>query len=162
MSYMSETRKMIFTLLSLVVVMIACDTQPEHVRNWTHFRGSNLNGISEQSGFPVSWDDSTNLEWKAEIPGKGWSSPVVYGDQIWCTTASNDGKEMFAVCTDFYSGKNLFTVKVFEPDTIFRKHYFNSYATPTPCIEEGFVYVHYGRYGTACIDTENGQILWKR
>jgi len=162
MIYPSGPGKMIFAMLCLAAALIACNTQPEQVRSWTHFRGSNLEGISEETGFPSSWNDSTNIEWKAEIPGIGWSSPVVFGDQVWCTTASKDGKEMFAVCTDFNSGKNIYTIKIFEPDTIYRKHSINSYATPTPCIEDGFVYVHFGTYGTACIDSENGQIIWKR
>jgi outer membrane protein assembly factor BamB len=56
----------------------------------------------------------------------------------------------------------LFKVKVFEPEEVFRKHSINSYATPTACIEEGFVYVHFGTYGTACLETEKGEIIWKR
>ena len=49
--------------------------------NWTHFRGSNLNGISGETGVPVSWNDSLNILWKIRINGKGWSSPVVFDDQ---------------------------------------------------------------------------------
>ena len=153
----STNQKMIFIVLTTAIVLLAHGNAPatDELRNWTHFRGSNLNGISEESSFPVRWNDSTNIDWKAEIRGRGWSSPVVYEDQIWCTTASTDGKEMFAVCTDFNTGEPLFTIKIFEPDSIFRKHNINSYATPTPCIEEGFVYVHFGRYGTAGIDSKS-------
>ena len=53
-------------------------------------------------------------------------------------------------------------ILLFRPDSIYRKHNINSYATPTPCSEEGVVYVHFGRYGTACLRTANGSILWKR
>jgi outer membrane protein assembly factor BamB len=69
---------------------------------------------------------------------------------------------MFAVCTDFNTGQNLFNINVFQPDTIYRKHAINSYATPTPCIEKDYVYVHYGRYGTACLSTETGIVIWSR
>ncbi len=130
--------------------------------NWTHFRGNELNSLANDKTYPVEWSDSTNIEWKTPIPGKGWSSPVVFGDQVWMTTASNRGKEMFAVCTDLNSGRILFNEKVFEPDTTYRIHAVNSYATPTPCIEKDFVYVHFGRYGTACLNTRNGKIVWKR
>jgi outer membrane protein assembly factor BamB len=130
--------------------------------NWTHFRGSQLNGISTETGFPVEWNDSSQVVWRTEIPGRGWSSPVVFASQVWCTTATPDGKEMFAVCLDFQTGKEIFNIKVFEPDTVFRKHAINSYATPTPCIEDGYLYVHFGRYGTACIHTGSGEILWTR
>ena len=75
----------------------------------------------------------------------GYSSPVVYNNQIWVTTARSDGKELYAVCTDFQTGKIIYDIKVFTPDEVERKHSLNTYATPTPCIEKGFVYVHYGR-----------------
>ncbi len=152
-------------LISLIIVLNGGPLlqAQESELNWTHFRGSNLDGISKDSGFPVQWSDSSsNIAWKTEIPGRGWSSPVVYGNQVWCTSATEDGTEMFAYCIDFNTGNLLFKVKIFEPEEIFRKHSINSYATPTACIEEGFVYVHYGRYGTACLETGNGQIMWKR
>ena len=161
-----KTNKWIAGIVLIAAVSILQTCKPgqpdETVRNWTHFRGSHLDGISEETNFPVRWDDSMNIAWKKEIQGKGWSSPVVYGDQIWCTTASPDGKEMYAVCTDFNTGKNLFNLKLFEPEKLYRIHAVNSYATPTPCIEKDFVYVNFGRYGTACIDTRNGQVVWKR
>ncbi|MCK4920114.1 MAG: PQQ-binding-like beta-propeller repeat protein [Bacteroidales bacterium] len=141
--------------------IISCNQQ-QTTRSWSHFRGSQLNGISEETGFPIIWSDSTNIEWKVEIEGKGWSSPVILGDQIWLTTTSDDNKEMSAVCHDFNTGEEIFNLLLFKPDTIFRIHAINSYATPTSCIEEGFVYTHFGRYGTACIDTKTGKIVWKR
>ena len=130
--------------------------------DWTHFRGSNLDGISLDKSAPLSWTETENISWKSAMEGRGWSSPVVFKDQIWYTTATPDGKVMFAVCTDFNTGQNLFNITVFQPDTIYRKHAINSYATPTPCIEKDHVYVHYGRYGTACLSTETGLIVWSR
>lgn len=135
---------------------------PAQQINWTHFRGTNLDGISSEKTAPLSWNDSTNIAWKAKIIGKGWSSPVVYGNQVWLTTASGDGKQMYGVCIDFNTGKEIFRVKVFEPAEVFPKHDFNSYATPTPCIEEGFVYLHFGTYGTACLRTGDGSVAWTR
>lgn len=130
--------------------------------DWTHFRGSNLDGISLDKSAPLSWTETENIAWQSAMEGRGWSSPVVFKDQIWYTTATPDGKEMFAVCTDFNTGQNLFNITVFQPDTIYRKHAINSYATPTPCIEKNYVYVHYGRYGTACLSTETGLVIWSR
>ena len=130
--------------------------------DWTHFRGSHLDGISGVSSSPVKWNSDSNIVWKASIHGRGWSSPVVYGDQVWMTTATEDGKEMYALCVDYPTGDVIFDIKVFMPDTIFQKHDINSYATPTPCIEKNFVYVHFGRYGTACLDTRDGSKVWQR
>ena len=72
------------------------------------------------------------------------------------------GEELFAVCLDFQTGKVIHDVKVFTPDSVERRHSVNTYASPTPCIEKGFVYVHYGGFGTACIKTDDGSIVWKR
>ena len=130
--------------------------------NWTHFRGTNLDGKSADNQVPVVWNDTTNVIWKTEIRGKGWSSPVVYGNQVWVTTATVDGKEMSAVCVDFKSGKVLFDILLFKQDSIYGKHSINTYATPTPCIEQGFVYLNFGSSGTACISTTDGQVIWKR
>ena len=130
-------------------------------KNWTHFRGSNLNGLALIENIPLKWDDS-NIKWKTEIHDNGYSSPVVYNNQIWVTTAKPDGKELYAVCIDFQTGKIIYDIKVFTPEEVAGKHSLNTYASPTPCIEKGFVYVHYGSMGTACINTADGSIVWKR
>ena len=130
-------------------------------KNWTHFRGSNLNGMAITENIPLKWDDSV-IKWKTEIHDKGYSSPVVYNNQIWVTTAKTDGKELYAVCIDYQTGEIIYDIKIFTPDEVPGKHSTNTYASPTPCIEKGFVYVHYGSMGTACINTANGSIMWKR
>jgi outer membrane protein assembly factor BamB len=130
--------------------------------NWTHFRGNRLDGIARMEKAPLKWGDGTGFRWKTDIHGRGWSSPVVYGDQIWITTAAEDGSELYAVCVDFRTGRIIFDIKVFAPSDVPGKHTLNTYATPTPCIERGFVYVHYGSMGTACIKTSDGSIVWRR
>ncbi|HZK95318.1 MAG TPA: PQQ-binding-like beta-propeller repeat protein [Prolixibacteraceae bacterium] len=130
--------------------------------NWTHLRGNQLDGHSVSKQAPVSWSETNTILWKTEIRGIAWSSPVVFGDQIWTSSATRSGDEMFAVCTDFASGKIVKEVMLFKPDSVQYMHPTNSYATPTPCIEDGFVYVHFGTYGTACIDTRSFEIVWTR
>ena len=79
------------------------------------------------------------------------------------TTATADGKQMFAVCVDRKSGKVVHDIKLFEnekPEPLGNP--MNTYASPTPAIEEGRVYVHFGSYGTACLDTKTGEKLWER
>jgi outer membrane protein assembly factor BamB len=129
--------------------------------NWTHFRGSKLNGIADAKNIPLTWNDSVII-WKTKIHDEGYSSPVIYDNQVWVTTATPDGSALYAVCTDFSTGKIIYDIKVFTPDDIEGKHSLNTYASPTPCIEKGFVYVHYGSMGTACISTSDGSIVWKR
>lgn len=151
-------------LIALLSLNLLWDFTPvlSQQGTWTHFRGSNLDGISTDSQPPVFWNDSTNIIWKTDIKGKGWSSPVVLGNQIWITTAAEDGTEMSGICADFGTGRILFDILLFKQDDIYRKHPVNTYATPTPCIEPGFVYFHFGSSGTACVRTGDGSIVWKR
>ena len=131
-------------------------------QNWTHFRGSTMDGHANVEKAPLHWSDSTNVSWKVPVKGKGWSSPVVFGNQVWLTSAAKDGKEFYTLCFDLETGKKLHENTIFTAEDPQRIHGTNSYATPTPCIEKEFVYVHYGTFGTACINTETFETVWKR
>jgi outer membrane protein assembly factor BamB len=130
--------------------------------NWPQFRGPNGDGHSDAKGLPLTWSETNHVKWKTAIHDKGWSSPVVWGSQVWLTTASDEGRQLYAICVDRGSGKIIHDLKVFEiggqPDI--RK--FNTYASPTPVIEEGRIYVTFGSAGTACMDTKTGKTLWER
>ncbi|MCK5692427.1 MAG: PQQ-like beta-propeller repeat protein [Bacteroidales bacterium] len=143
-------------------VLVSCGLWSQEPGSWTHFRGSKLNGISAEKGFPSTWNDSTNIAWKIRETGLGWSSPVVYGNQVWFTTANQESREMRAVCVDLKTGNKLHDRLIFQPDKLYRIHAVNSYATPTPAIEEGYIYLHFGRYGTTCLNTVSGEKVWER
>lgn len=130
--------------------------------NWPQFRGPRGDGVSLSTGLPVEWGEGNHVKWKTPIHGRAWSCPVVWGDQIWVTTATEDGKELFAVCVDRESGKVTQDLKLFEVEKPQFAHKFNTYASPTPVIEEGRVYVTFGSPGTACLDTRTGKVLWER
>jgi outer membrane protein assembly factor BamB len=130
--------------------------------NWPEFRGPNGDGRSDAVGLPVRWSETDNVRWKVAIHDKGWSSPVIWGNQIWLTTATVDGKKLFVLCVDRDTGKIIYDIPLFE---IAKPGYCiptNSYASPTPVVEAARVYVHFGSYGTACLDTTTGQTLWTR
>ena len=147
----------IFTFFFLGFSALVSEAQ-----NWTHFRGSDMNGHATVETAPLNWSDSANIEWKVPVKGEGWSSPVVFGNQIWLTSATDDGTEFYTLCYDFETGKLLSENTIFTCADPQRIHSTNSYATPTPCIEEDFVYVHYGTFGTACINTKTFEVAWKR
>jgi len=139
--------------------------------DWPEFRGPTgdgqaLNaGQSGLAGLPLHWSESNNVVWKTAIPHKGWSTPVVMGGQVWVTTATEDGHDFFALGLDAETGKVLFHEHLFhstDPEPLGNGASMNCYATPSPVIEPGRVYVHFGSFGTACLDTSNGQVLWKR
>jgi len=130
--------------------------------NWPQFRGPTGDGQTGAKKLPLHWSESQNVKWKTKIHDKGWSSPVVWGEQIWLTTATVDGKRMFAVCIDRETGDIVHDILVFENAAPEDTKRFNSYASPTPVIEEGRVYVHFGSYGSACLDTNLGETIWTR
>jgi outer membrane protein assembly factor BamB len=147
----------------ILFVMASVAGSAAAVENWPQFRGAHGAGRADDAKLPRTWSEKKNIVWKTAIHDKGWSSPVVWGEQVWLTTAKEDGKELFAVCIDRKSGEVLRDVKVFDvekPSALWRK--FNSFASPTPAIEEGRIYVHFGTYGTACLDTKTGKTLWER
>ena len=137
--------------------------------DWPEFRGPNgdgyVNNGTKPAGFPLTWSETNNVKWKTEIPYRGLSTPVVLGDQVWITTATEEGHDYFAIGLDKNSGKILFNEKVFHTDTPEPLHNgksMNCYATPSAVIEPGRVYVHFGSPGTACLDTKTGKVIWKR
>jgi outer membrane protein assembly factor BamB len=156
-------KTLISCLNAFLLVLLSCAAEPENATSkWTHFRGSNLDGIAVAENLPVTWDENTNIVWKTAIPEKGWSSPVVLNNQVWLTTARGQGEELYAVCLDFNTGQIIHMISLFRPGNIESIHDLNSYATPTPAIEDGFVYLHFGTYGTACINTATGEKIWDR
>ena len=130
--------------------------------NWPQFRGPAGTGLSDARGLPLHWSETQNIVWKTAIHDRGWSSPVIYGKQIWLTTASTDGRELFVLCLDRDTGKIVRNWKLFDVEHPQYAHPFNTYASPTPVIEEGRVYVTFGSAGTAAIDTRTFQKLWER
>jgi outer membrane protein assembly factor BamB len=128
--------------------------------DWPQFRGQTGQGIAADATPPLEWSESRNITWKVEIPGKGWSSPVVSGDQIWLTTATEGGRSLRALALDLATGKLLHDVELFRYERPPRIQPKNSHASPTPIIEGGRVYVHFGTQGTAAL-TRDGEIVWK-
>ena len=130
--------------------------------NWPDFRGPAKDGHSDAVDLPLTWSETENVKWKIPIHDRGWSTPVIWGDQIWLTTATEDGQSMFAVCVSKDSGKILYDVRIFENDNPPRIASLNSYASPSPVIDEDRVYIHFGTFGTACLDTKSGSVIWQR
>ena len=129
---------------------------------WPEFRGPGGTATSTNAGLPLIWSEQQNVRWKTAIHGRAWSSPVVWGRQVWVTTATADGKELFAVALDRDTGRILRDLKLFDVPHPQAAHSFNSYASPTPVIEDGRVYVTFGSPGTAAIETSTGKVIWQR
>ncbi len=142
---------------------------------WNQFRGPRGDGSSTEKELPVKFGEgSKEIVWKTAILGRAWSSPVVWGKQIWLTNAPDiqgslkervkldKPMELSVVCVDLETGKVIHNRKLFEVSELQVTHQTNTFASPTPFIEEGRAYIHFGSYGTACLDTKTGQTIWGR
>jgi outer membrane protein assembly factor BamB len=151
-------RDRLFTLsLSLLTASIASADE-----NWTQFRGSGAQGHSEAKGLPTEWSEESNIVWKTPIDGKAWSSPVVWGDRIWVTNANSKGTSLSVLCLNKKTGKNIYDQELCTVKDPQFCHAFNSYASPTPILEEGLVYLTFGSPYTACLEAESGEVVWER
>jgi len=146
--------------------------------DWPQFRGPTGDGISTATQVPLTWSPTQNVKWKSAVPGRGRSSPVLQGDRIWLTTASETNVRTFAagpdrmqqaervvigvVCLDRATGKQLYYTELFPVDDPPAINFLNSYATPTPVAAPGRLYGDFGTFGTACLDSGSGEVLWKR
>jgi outer membrane protein assembly factor BamB len=148
--------------LALGAFVVLPALSPASDANWPQFRGPTGDGRSGARGLPLHWSETNHVKWKTSIHGRAWSSPVIWDQQIWLTTATEDGKDLFAICVDRENGKIVHDLKLFEVEKPQFAHKFNTYASPTPAIEQGRVYVTFGSPGTACLDTETGKVLWER
>jgi outer membrane protein assembly factor BamB len=152
---------------------------------WPEWRGPGGQGHASAKGLPTTWSETSGVAWKTAIVGRGWSSPVIDGKQIWLTTAietpakpedaarrlkANTGDqpltllekvELRAVCVDRDSGRIVHDVPMLTERDPQGVHKLNSYASPSPTIEDGRLYCHFGTFGTACVDTAKGALLWK-
>src|SRR5262249_11882738 len=124
-------------------------------------------GISKQSGLPIHWGGQKNLAWQAELPGKGWSSPVLFDKRLYLTTAvpmeSAPGgpQSLRALCIDATTGETVWNVQVSEQPAGAPMHTKNSHASPTPATDGKRLFVHFGPHGTACLALRDGQVLWR-
>lgn len=134
--------------------------------DWPQFRGPDANGVSSAKNLPLQWSTTKGVAWSVEVPGKGWSSPVLSDGKLYLTSAVNDASgevALHALCLDQATGKILWNKEVFhpEPGEASAMHRKNSAASPTPIVSEGKLYVHFGHMGTAALDLR-GTVLWRQ
>ena len=148
--------KYLFALIGLIVGSTAAAGQ-----DWPEFRGPGGQGHASTQELPLQWNEQRNVAWKSAVPGLGWSSPVVSGGRVWVTTATERrGFSLRALAFDVATGREVVNVEVFHVGGGRDLNPKNSWASPTPVIDNDRVYVHFGADGTAALTT-NGEIVWK-
>ena len=146
-------RTSITVLAALAVVTIGL-----HADNWPQFRGPNGQGVSAETGLPLKWSATGNIAWKTAIPGESWSSPAIWGDRVFLTTATDSGESCRVLSLDRKTGRILWDKEVFK-QVQRRKEARNTYATPTPATDGERVYACFGDGGFAALNFA-GDLLW--
>ncbi len=141
---------------------ISINVTSQAVENWDQFRGPGEHGQTETKGLPTEWGEDKNVAWKTPLEGKAWSSPVVWENRIWVTNANPEGTELSVVCVDKSNGKVLYDKLLWKVEKPQFCHAFNSYASPTPVLEDGLIYLTFGSPYTACLRASDGEVVWKR
>lgn len=182
--------KVLLMRFAVTMTVLALATQLSFCSDWPQFRGPDGQGLALDAQIPVKWDEPDSVRWSTDIPGTGWSSPVVQGDRIWVTTAvetkptdeqiAKQQKEsrltpdlfkrrqvagnvsLRVLCLDRNSGRIIRDTEFASVESPEAIHVGNTYASPTPVIEGDRLYVHFGIHGTACLDAETHQVIWQR
>ncbi len=147
-----------------VVVVILC-LQGGARGDWPMFRGPQGDGhVGADAGeLPLHWSETEGVAWKTEIPHRGWSTPVMAEGKVWLTTATVEGNDFFVIAVDAKTGEILHNERLFHSDNPEPLgNPINGYASPSPTIEPGWVYISFGSYGTACLDTRDYSHVWER
>jgi outer membrane protein assembly factor BamB len=161
----------------------------KNAAHWAEWRGPFLNGVAATDA-PTTFDDKTNIKWKVEIPGRGHSTPIIWGDKIFLTTAIPTGKTMPApesaseqqrgrgnpnsgaaaltehkfdlLCIDRKSGKVVWqkTARVVAPHEGYHRAY-GSFASNSPITDGKYVYASFGSHGIYCFDMD-GKLVWQK
>jgi outer membrane protein assembly factor BamB len=151
--------------------------------NWPCFRGPSC-GVVEDEVLPVSWSTTENIEWKIDVVGRAWSSPVVWGDKIFLTTVASEGHveeakkglyfggnrnkppsaihHWIVYCYDWASGKTLWQKTVHTGKPAEPVHIKNTYASETPVTDDERVYFYFGNLGVFCFDLQGKEVWQKR
>jgi len=173
---------LVLFLLSMSAGRLAADP------HWSQWRGPDGQGVSHQAGVPLEWGEGTNIAWKTAVPGRGHSSPIVWGDRLFLTTAVEgdvvpgakpvkhfesgqefthpdgvgaDHKQTLKVLAlDASTGQILWERVAWEGTPYDTRHKRGSYASPTPVTDGERVYAYFGAEGVYAYDF-NGNLAWK-
>jgi outer membrane protein assembly factor BamB len=137
--------------------VLACDLVS--AENWTRFRGPNGQGVSSEVDLPVTWSADKNVAWKTKSPGTGWSSPIVFEQHVFLTTATEEGVSCRVICVNRDDGSVAWNTEVHRQMPGAKRKQ-NSYATSTPVTDGERVYAVFYDGTVVAVDFA-GNLVWK-
>ena len=153
------------TSLSFLAFVLLCDVT--HSDDWRQFRGPHSNGVIQDIKIPEVWGVDSNIKWRIDVPGEGWSAPVVVGQKVFVTTAVSSGQknkesdhDWKVMCFDAATGKSLWSETAIKSKPRLGTHRDNTYASETPVTDGKHLVAYFGMMGVFCYDFE-GKELWK-
>jgi outer membrane protein assembly factor BamB len=151
-------KKLISRSLSLLLVLAAVSSA--RAENWPGWRGPEGTGISPDKDLPLKWSANENVRWRVPLPGPCHSSPIVWGDRVFVTQATDGGKRRTLMCFNRADGKLLWQsgVTYAEPEPTSS---YNPYCSGTPATDGENVYVCFGSAGVYAYDFA-GKEIWHR
>jgi outer membrane protein assembly factor BamB len=147
-------------LLGLVLTSLALSDTPSSPAHWAQWRGPSGQGYADDPRVPLTWSEKQNLVWKTKLPGSGNSTPIVWGDRIFLTAASHDGRTRSVICVKASDGKVLWQQVATEGEPGGKTHEWNGYASASCTTDGSHVYAFFGTPGLFCYDLD-GKLLWK-
>jgi outer membrane protein assembly factor BamB len=168
--------------------LFAEESLTDFEKNWPQFRGPNSNQLSKSASLPEEWGENKNVLWKFELPGSGWSSPIVWGNKVFVNTAVSDDQsteqrtylqtpsskrsnasdydpkteysyELY--CLDLETGELLWKRVAYKGKPYLPTRWENTHANETPVTDGERIYVYFGMIGLFCYDF-GGNLLWKK
>jgi len=157
--------------------------QAEETANWPQFRGPGARGVAKGKGLPTTWSTTENVKWCVPVPGRGWSSPVIWGDKVFLSSAISTGKEKtvkkglyfggneqtpspnqhrwMIYCFSFESGEKLWEQEANVGKPLTPRHIKNNYAPETQVTDGNLIYTYFAGQGLFANDLD-GELKWKR
>jgi outer membrane protein assembly factor BamB len=171
----------LISAVSFSVMMFALDSSPDAQKYWPQWRGPAANGVALHSNPPLQWSEEKNIKWKIEVPGKGLSSPIIWGDKVFITTAiptgksasqeSSDGRgrgiapsdelDFVLLAVSRADGKILWQRKAVTAIPHEGTHNDGSWASHSAITDGQLVFAYFGSRGLYCYDMQ-GKLLWQK
>jgi len=142
-----------------IISLAVCFLSVASAENWPGFRGPTRQGVSSETNLPLQWSQGSNVLWKTPTTGSAWSSPIVWGDRIFLTTAEDGGSSCHVLSLDARTGKVVWDKHVFDQQTLTKRRQ-NSYASPTPVTDGNSVFAVFADGSIVALDFD-GNVLWR-